>query len=252
MRLDIWLVENKKAASRSQAQEMIELGQVFLLDKDQRRPLTKASFKVLSAMEIEVEVGPADRFVSRGGLKLEGVLLRIKKSVEGLDCLDIGISTGGFSDCLLKANAASVLGVDVGHGQVHSSLQGHSRLQYLEGVNARDLKANVHFAQLCPAHGFDFIVMDVSFISMTLISPQFVDLLKVGGEVLSLVKPQFEVGVQGLGKGGIVKDLSLYSEVEKKIKAELSSSGLSVLDYFDSPIQGKDGNHEFFVWARKV
>lgn len=251
MRLDIWLVENKFAASRSQAQEMIDSGQVNLVDGDTSKVLKKPSFKVDPTMNIRVLEGPVSRYVSRGGLKLEGALKHTQIVVEGKHCLDIGISTGGFTDCLLKSGAASVVGVDVGHDQVHPTLKNENRLKFLEGVNARALGDHPEFKSLIPSDGFDLIVMDVSFISMTLIAHQFVNLLKPGGIVLSLVKPQFEVGAQGLGKGGIVKDVSLYLEVEKKIKTELLGSGMMVKDYFDSSIQGKDGNHEFFIWAEK-
>lgn len=255
MRLDLWLLEQKQASSRSHAQELIEMGQVFLVSSSGRKALSKASFKVLPEMIIEVDSGPANRFVSRGGLKLEGALEHTSVVVAGKTCLDVGISTGGFTDCLLKRGADLVIGFDVGHGQVHPSLHAHPRLKFLEGINARDLLSNSDVQSLVMPiledGGFDLIVMDVSFISMTLISPQFASLLKTDGEVLCLVKPQFEVGVQGLGKGGIVKDESLYQQVEEKIKTELVRSGLKVKDYFASSIEGKDGNREFFVWAVK-
>lgn len=256
MRLDLWLLEQKQASSRSHAQELIEMGQVYLVNAQGRKVLSKASFKVLPEMNIEVEKGPANRFVSRGGLKMEGALEHTALSVDGKICLDVGISTGGFADCLLQRGAKLVIGVDVGHGQVHSSLYQHPRLKYLEGINARELSTSADFKSLVSAilsqGGFDLIVMDVSFISMTLIAPQFASLLKTEGEVLCLVKPQFEVGVQGLGKGGIVKDESLYQQVEEKIRTELERSGLQVKDYFSSSIEGKDGNREFFVWAYKA
>jgi len=171
--------------------------------------------------------------------------------VANLQVLDVGISTGGFSDCLLQKGAAQILGVDVGHGQLHSSLVHHPRLKHLEGLNAREIDQNPEVKALMPEGGFDLIVMDVSFISISLIIPKLSPLLKAGGHLLSLVKPQFEVGHKGLGKGGLVKDPGLYSVVEDKVRSLCQSSGMSVKDYFNSPIEGKDGNREFFIFAQK-
>jgi 23S rRNA (cytidine1920-2'-O)/16S rRNA (cytidine1409-2'-O)-methyltransferase len=250
-RLDLYLVEKGLALSRTHAQELIQAGQVFLLEKNQRKGLKKSSIAVEESAVIEVEKGPANRFVSRGGLKLEGALEKAKLSVQGLSVLDVGISTGGFTDCLLQKGAAFVLGVDVGHGQVHSTLLQDSRLQVLEGINARNLSRDEQVLAKMPAEKFDLAVMDVSFISIELIIPELSTYLKTSGHLLSLVKPQFEVGVDGLGKGGIVKDASLYIKVEQKIRQVCESSGFQILDYFDSPIEGKDGNREFFVFAKK-
>lgn len=253
-RLDLYLVEKGLAQSRTHAQELIEAGQVFILQNSQKKVLKKASLPVLPAHvdQIQVEAGPANRFVSRGGLKLEGALEHVKLSPAGLRVLDVGISTGGFTDCLLQKGAASVLGVDVGHGQVHPQLLKHPHLTVLEGINARKLSNEVSVLAATPAEKFDLVVMDVSFISISLIIPELSHFIKTEGCLLSLVKPQFEVGVDGLSKGGIVKDASLYAEVETKIKSLCSQSGFKVLDYFPSPIQGKDGNNEFFIFAQKI
>lgn len=250
-RLDLYLVEKGLALSRTHAQELILAGQVFLLEKNQRKVLKKASISVEDSAVIEVEKGPANRFVSRGGLKLEGALEKINLSVQGLSVLDVGISTGGFTDCLLQKGAAFVLGVDVGHGQVHASLLQDSRLLVLEGINARNLSKDEQVLEKIPPQKFDLAVMDVSFISIELIIPELAAYLKSSGHLLSLVKPQFEVGVDGLGRGGIVKDASLYIKVEHKIRQVCESSGFQILEYFDSPIEGKDGNREFFVFAKK-
>lgn len=250
-RLDLYLVERGLALSRTHAQELIQAGQVFLIEKNQRKALKKASVSVEESSIIEVEKGPANRFVSRGGLKLEGALERVNLAVQGLSVLDVGISTGGFTDCLLQKGAAFVLGVDVGHGQVHSSLLQDARLQVLEGINARNLSRDEQVLAKMPKQKFDLAVMDVSFISIELIIPELSAYLKSSGHLLSLVKPQFEVGVDGLGKGGIVKDASLYIKVEQKIRQVCESSGFQILEYFDSPIEGKDGNREFFVFAKK-
>jgi 23S rRNA (cytidine1920-2'-O)/16S rRNA (cytidine1409-2'-O)-methyltransferase len=250
-RLDLYLVETNQAFSRTHAQELIESGQVFLIIGDKRKELKKASTPVASGTKIEVIKGPANRFVSRGGLKLEGALAQAKLLVEHLEVLDVGLSTGGFADCLLKQGARQVVGVDVGHDQVHATLRRESRLTVLEGINARDLDQNSEFLNKSPLQKFDLIVMDVSFISIELIIPGLQNLLKPQGHLLSLVKPQFEVGIDGLAKGGIVKDVSLFEEVENKIRSTCKKSGLRVLQYFPSSILGKDGNNEFFVYACK-
>lgn len=252
MRLDLYLVQKKLASSRTHAQELIHSGQVYLLKNDQRITLKKPNHQVNEEQDlIQVEEGAANRFVSRGGLKLEGALEHCKFVVKGLNVLDVGISTGGFSDCLLQSGATEVLGVDVGHGQLHASLQSHPRLKHLEGLNARDIDQDPQVKAAMPKSGFDLIVMDVSFISITLIIPKLVELLKPQGHLLSLVKPQFEVGPEGLGKGGLVKDSGLYSVVEDKVRKLCETSGMSVKDYFNSPIEGKDGNKEFFIFAQK-
>lgn len=253
IRLDLYLVEKGFAQSRTHAQELIEAGQVFLVQDTQKKVLKKSSLSIDPEMpgQIVVELGPANRYVSRGGLKLEGALAHVGLSPEGLKVLDVGISTGGFTDCLLQKGAEFVLGVDVGHGQVSLMLLDHPRLKVLEGVNARALSQEEKVLALTPSQKFDLIVMDVSFISIELIIPELQSFLKPTGHLLSLVKPQFEVGVDGLARGGIVKDVSLYAKVEKKIKACCQNNGFEVKDYFASSIEGKDGNHEFFVFAKK-
>ncbi|WP_413569221.1 TlyA family RNA methyltransferase [Bdellovibrio sp. HCB117] len=251
-RLDVYLVEKGLAQSRTHAQELIEAGQVFLVEGTQRRVLKKASQSVSTENSVIVEAGPANRFVSRGGLKLEGALQHVKLSTKDLNVLDVGISTGGFTDCLLQSGAKFILGVDVGHGQVHSSLLKNPKLKVCEGVNARGLSKETSVLQYVPKEKFDLIVMDVSFISISLIIPELSSFLNSQGALLSLVKPQFEVGVEGLGKGGIVKDESLYAEVEKKIREVCAQSSFEVLDYFPSPIEGKDGNREFFIYCRHL
>lgn len=251
-RLDVFLVEKGWAQSRTHAQELIDAGQVFQRDGAQKKVLRKASLAVTESMQIVVEQGPANRFVSRGGLKLEGALEHLKLSVQDLKVLDVGISTGGFTDCLLQKGAASVLGVDVGHGQVNPELLKNPRLQAIEGINARQLSKNQEVLKALPFGGFDLAVMDVSFISISLIIPELSHLIKKQGFLLSLVKPQFEVGIDGLSKGGIVKDVSLYTDVENKIRDVCQREGFSIQDYFPSPIQGKDGNNEFFIFAQKI
>lgn len=252
-RVDLYLLEQGKAFSRTQAQDLIEAQQVFLVEGDRKQLIKKPSqtLSVDQLSKIQVIDGPANRYVSRGGLKLEGALAHLGFSVQDFHVLDVGISTGGFTDCLLQSGAASVVGVDVGHGQVSEKLIKDNRLTVVEGVNARDLSKNSQMQKIISPQSKDLAVMDVSFISIALIIPELSHFIKTEGHLLSLVKPQFEVGIDGLAKGGIVKDVSLFAEVEKKVRLVCQESGFTVLDYFASSIQGKDGNHEFFVFAQK-
>lgn len=248
-RLDILLVERGLAASRRQAQVLIEAGRVQWHQADQWRTATKASLKLEADCELRAEPGEEQRYVSRGGLKLAGALERTGINPEGVIALDVGQSTGGFTDCLLQAGADKVVGVDVGREQLVPRLREDPRVVFYEGINARELPPDELLAQ-APG-GFDLLVMDVSFISQTLILPGLPHLLKPGGQLLSLVKPQFEVGKAGIGKGGIVRDTSLYRKVETDLRAMCGQLGLEVRDYFPSPITGGDGNREFFIWAHK-
>jgi 23S rRNA (cytidine1920-2'-O)/16S rRNA (cytidine1409-2'-O)-methyltransferase len=187
------------------------------------------------------------RYVSRGGLKLEGALKSSGLDVTGAHCLDIGQSTGGFTDCLLQRGAARVTGVDVGHGQLHDSLRRDPRVLAVEKVNARELGTEHVGAQ-----GFDLIAGDLSFISLTLVMPALVPLLKPRGALLMLVKPQFELQPGQVGKRGIVTDPALYAVVEQRIRNCCASLGLQVRGWYDSPVAGGDGNREFFVHATKI
>ena len=241
MRADVLLVERGLAPSRTAAQRLIAAGHVFARDGNSRVALSKPSVSVADDVSLEIEASDLHRFVSRGGLKLDGALMHVGLDVAQLHCLDVGQSTGGFTDCLLERGAAHVVGVDVGHDQLHARMRADVRVTCMEGVNARTL------AQI--GEPFDLIVADVSFISLTKILPQWPALLAVNGRVLSLVKPQFEVGADNLARGGIVRDVSLYATVEKCIRAACVQAGLRVLDYVDSPITGTDGNREFFVYA---
>ncbi len=250
-RADLLLVERGLAASRTAAQHLIEAGRVFVLDVGRRVAVSKASQKLFADVEFDIVPDEADRYVSRGGLKMAGALERAGLDVAGLTVLDLGISTGGFTDCLLQAGAAKVIGVDVGHSQLAPKLAADPRVVLLEGVNARHLHAD-DIAEHTGAAGVDLVVIDVSFISLELVLPAAAALIRPGGHLLSLVKPQFEVGREGLGKGGIVKNERLYDTVRDKIVALCERLELQVLDYFNSPIKGGDGNREFFVFARRA
>ncbi|WP_257284320.1 TlyA family RNA methyltransferase [Endozoicomonas sp. SESOKO1] len=249
-RLDLILVDQGKVSSRSRAQRLISEGRVKVRQSGGWETPVKAGQKYPDRVEIDICLDEADQFVSRGGMKLAGALTVSGISLAGATVIDVGQSTGGFTDCALKAGASRVVGVEVGHGQLVESLRNDPRVVCLEGMNARALPAALldHTYQ---QQGFDLAVMDVSFISQTRILPSLVPLLKKGGQLLSLVKPQFEVGPGGLGKGGIVRDSGLFPEVEQSIKACCIDLGLTICGYFDSPITGGDGNREFFIWAQR-
>lgn len=241
LRADQLLVERGLAPSRTVAQRLIEAGRVSWSEG----PVGKPSTILPLSADLAVMADDLDRYVSRGGIKLAGALRHSGIEVRGRHCLDIGQSTGGFTDCLLQAGAASVVGVDVGHDQLSRKLRDDPRVTCLEGINARDLGQSV-----LAGRRFDLVVGDVSFISLTLVLPQLPDLLAANGDLLLLVKPQFEVGPEHVGKGGIVRDASRYPEVEAKLRRAAAAAGLAVRDYFDSPIAGADGNREFFLWTK--
>jgi 23S rRNA (cytidine1920-2'-O)/16S rRNA (cytidine1409-2'-O)-methyltransferase len=210
----------------------------------------KSAHEVHRDVLLEITPDQNDRFVSRGGLKLAGALQQIIFNIDGMNCLDVGQSTGGFTDCLLQAGAQFVVGVDVGHGQLHPRLASDQRVATIEGINCRTLTADDLGANF-PANGFDLIVGDLSFISLTLILPQLPALLASNGNMLLLVKPQFEVGPENIGKGGIVRNPALYSGVEKELRQCAHNHKLTVKSWLSSSITGGDGNHEFFIWLSK-
>jgi 23S rRNA (cytidine1920-2'-O)/16S rRNA (cytidine1409-2'-O)-methyltransferase len=246
LRVDVLLVQQGLAPSRAVALRLIEAGRVTQkVGSGDALPLLKPS-QLLPADAVLAVAPAADaEYVSRGGLKLAGALLHADLDVHGRDCLDVGQSTGGFTDCLLQRGAAKVVGIDVGHGQLHPEIAADPRVEQHEGVNARALQNSV-LAGRC----FDLIVADVSFISLTLILPQLPPLLTRVGDLLLLVKPQFEVGPENVGKGGIVTDAGLYPAVRDKLAACCAQYHLRVVAWFDSPITGGDGNREFFLHAR--
>lgn len=250
MRIDQLLVERGLAVSRSQAQRLIAAGVRWQQPNGEWRSVSKNRDEVPADAELQLLDDAESRYVSRGGLKLEGALRATGIRVQGLRCLDVGQSTGGFTDCLLQQGAAQVVGIDVGHAQVHPRIQMDERVVCIEGVNARELAPG---DERIPGadEGFDLLVGDVSFISLTLVLPGVVHLLKPGGQLLMLVKPQFELQPGQVGKGGIVRDASLYALVEQRIRTALADLGLQLKAWLDSPIEGGDGNREFFVQATK-
>jgi len=259
MRADQLLVDRGLAVSRSQAARLIAGGLRWRLHAGEAwRAVAKNGDVVPDAAELELADAAEARYVSRGGLKLEGALDATGVDAGGRLCLDVGQSTGGFTDCLLQRGAAHVVGVDVGHGQLHERLRADVRVTAVEHVNARALNA-AELLAACESHvavasplAFDLIVGDLSFISLTLVLPALAPLLKPGGDLLMLVKPQFELQPAQIGKGGIVRDPALYAVVEQRLRAACEGAGLRVLQWLDSPIAGGDGNREFFVHAARA
>jgi len=332
MRADVFLVEGGHAATRSQAQRLISAGVQWRLAATLPwNKVAKNGDDIPAGAELQLLDAAEAKYLSRGGLKLEGALAATGLAVAGLRCLDVGQSTGGFTDCLLQAGAGQVIGVDVGQGQLHERLRADPRVIGAEGVNARHLTpemlveacedaiserieaetednetqpeapyawmrnggmiddeyddsrdAKEHEIEAFKAEratkakeraagqvatlrqrragregddltpSFPFITGDLSFISLTLVLPALVPLLAPGGDLLMLVKPQFELQPGQVGKGGIVRDASLYPQVEQRLRDCCAGLGLSVLGWFDSAIEGGDGNREFFIHARRA
>jgi 23S rRNA (cytidine1920-2'-O)/16S rRNA (cytidine1409-2'-O)-methyltransferase len=245
-RADALLVAQGLAPSRTAAQAIIKAGGVNWAGG----LVSKPAMELPEGTPLIVASDPDSRYVSRGGLKLAGALAATGVSAGGKYCLDVGQSTGGFTDCLLQAGARHVVGVDVGHGQLHPRLAADPRVAALERINCRAL-APTDLGAALPESGFALIVGDVSFISLTLILPQLPALLAQDGDLLLLVKPQFEVGPANIGRGGIVRDPARYAEVEQKLRDCAATLKLRVQGWLDSPITGGDGNREFFIWLKK-
>ena len=328
-RADHLIVLQGHAPTRSAAHRLIDARAAQWLSPQGWVTLRKAGEDLPETAQFRVTNDDELRWVSRAGLKLEGALGHIGLDVTGLNCLDVGQSTGGFTDCLLQHGAAQVIGVDVGHGQLHDRLRSDLRVVCVEGVNARSLTApalqqacDLALSEVIEAEEdnetqpeapyswmrnggqvdeeyddsndakdkdietfkseraarakareqgtlpierrrraecanvditpvFDVVTGDLSFISLTLVLPALVPLLAPGGSLLMLVKPQFELQPGQVGKGGIVRDASLYAVVEQRIRDCCAELGLEVQAWLDSPISGGDGNREFFVFARR-
>ncbi len=243
-RLDSALVEWGMAPSRTKAQAMISAGEVEVKRAGQWQLITDRSFNAegLRSEDVRVKEGtPVLRYVSRGGLKLEAAAERIGLQVRGRRCLDIGISTGGFSDFLLQSGASAVLGIDVGRGQLHERLRSEPRLTAIEELNVKDMGKDPRVKEWLN-QGVDLCVIDVSFISLQAVLPILGALLPVGGELLALVKPQFEVGRQKLRP-------EMIEGVRNRTLHALANCGFTLKDYFPSGVKGQDGTQEYFVWA---
>ena len=284
MRADLFLVEHGHATTRSQAQRLIASGVQWRVDEAIAwKKIAKNGDEIPGNAELQVLDATEAKYISRGGLKLEGALKATCLDVTGLRCLDIGQSTGGFTDCLLQHGAVQVVGVDVGHGQLHDSLRADDRVVCIEGVNARSLTADdlkAHYRRALHISSgseddfedfddeeesdgddeendssfspvFDFLTGDLSFISLTLVLPAVARLLKAEGHLLMLVKPQFELQPGQIGKGGIVRDAVHFEFVEQRLRDACTGLGLEVRAWLASPIAGGDGNREFFIHAQK-
>jgi len=241
LRLDLLLVEQGLAETRSKARALIMAGEVVV--NDQR--VDKAGTLVPTGAALRLKTGVIP-YVSRGGLKLERGLEAFKIAPAGLRCLDLGASTGGFTDCLLQRGAAEVVAVDVGYGQLHNRLRNDPRVVIMERTNARALTLD----QLGGAPA-QLVVADCSFISLTLLLPAAEACMAPGAGLLALVKPQFEAGPAQVGKGGVVRDEAVRAATVEKIGAAAAALGLEVVGHVPSPITGPAGNVEYLLYATK-
>lgn len=238
MRIDVALVELGLCESRNKAARLIESGKVTVDGRTVEKPSEK-----YEQGEIKIEY---EKFVSRGGYKLERALDHFEINVSGLVALDIGASTGGFTDCLLQRGVKRVICVDVGEDQLHCSLKNDPRVTSYEKMNARYLDESTF------GEKFDVIVTDVSFISQSLIYESVSKLLKDDGVFLSLIKPQFEVGKKNIGKNGIVKNEKAVLEAIVNLSTESERFGLKIVKTIESPILGGDGNKEYLALIKKL
>ncbi len=245
LRLDKLLVDRGLAASRERAQSLILAGKVLVNDQK----LDKAGAQVEAEAAVRL-LGEDLKYVSRGGLKLERALEYWHIDVGGKVCLDVGASTGGFTDCLLQHGAARVIAIDTGYGQMDFKLRQDARVRLLEKTNARYVTAEIIGAEA------DLIVIDVAFISATLVLPPVVNAAfphsadeRRGRQVIVLVKPQFEAGREFVGKGGIVRDERAQLASVEKVKRTLLELNCARTEVIESPILGAEGNREFLLWA---
>jgi 23S rRNA (cytidine1920-2'-O)/16S rRNA (cytidine1409-2'-O)-methyltransferase len=244
LRLDELLVSRGLTESRAQAKSLIMAGRVLRGTERLDKPGKEFSTDVV----LTIEQPP--RFVSRGGEKLQGAIARFNLNLAGAHVLDVGASTGGFTDCALQAGAADVVCVDVGRAQLHARLRADPRVTNLEKINARRLAASD-----LPRSEFDFVVMDLSFISLKAVLPAVWPLLQSGGTLVALVKPQFEAGKAEVDKGrGVIRDVTVQDAVLESVKAFALDQlpGSQFVGAMDSPIKGTDGNREFLLALSKA
>jgi 23S rRNA (cytidine1920-2'-O)/16S rRNA (cytidine1409-2'-O)-methyltransferase len=243
-RIDKLLVERGLVESRTKAQALIMAGAVLINEQRADKPsdLTDPA----ASIRVKGSDDPASRYVGRGGVKLKAALRAFAIDVRALLCLDVGASTGGFTDCLLQHGARRVVAIDVGHNQLDWRLRTDERVEVREGVNARHLLPG-HFTER-----FDLAVMDVAFISATKVMPAIVPLLKSDGSFIVLIKPQFEVGRGEVGKGGIVREPEKHQRVVAEVNRAAEDLAMKVCGLIESPIQGADGNIEFLALYRTM
>lgn len=240
MRLDILMLERGLADTINRARALIMAGQVVVAD----HTVDKSGQQVATDVDIRLK-GDKHSYVSRGGLKLHEALVRFGINVSGLVAIDIGSSTGGFTDCLLQAGVARVFAVDVGYGQLAWKLQNDPRVVSMERTNIRTVTRDQ--LDMLP----QLAVIDASFISLSKILPAAVDLITPGGMIIALIKPQFEAGRGEVGKGGIVRDRAVHEKVISDVSTAAVCLGLRVSDLCESPITGADGNREFLILLHK-
>ena len=235
-RLDLLLVENHQAPSRQRARAMIMAGKILV----NNQPVDKVGFLVSAADCIVVKEKDIP-YVSRGGVKLEGALQSFELNPTGCICLDVGASTGGFTDCLLQNGALRVYAVDVGYGQLAWKLRQNPRVVAIERTNIRNMSPEVI------PEPVNLVTIDVSFISLKIVVPAVIGYMKENSRILALIKPQFEVGKGQVGKGGVVREAKLHQEVIDRLSAFFDTMGLSSRKIMPSPILGPKGNREFFI-----
>ncbi len=237
MRLDVYLAEQGYFQSRSKAQSAISEGRVFVNGQKAEKPKLEVDGSE------RIEIVSYEKYVSRAGNKLSHALDEFNISVDGLTVLDIGASTGGFTDCVLQSGARFVYSLDVGRAQLAEKLRSDERVEVIEGFNARNARKSDFDKEI------DIVVMDVSFISQTLIYEACADILASGKHMITLIKPQFEAGRKHIGKGGIVhdKDGSIIKEILLKLDTEAREHGFTRIGFTDSPIEGGDGNKEYLA-----
>lgn len=238
-RLDVFLVEQGICSSREQAKRAVMAGEVRIGDQ----VASKSSVLVEPGAAVSRQTPP--RYVGRGGLKLEGALDHFQVAVSGLTALDIGASTGGFTDCLLQRGAAKVYAIDVGHGQLAWKIRNDPRVVVREKLNARYLRRED------VPEAIDLCAIDVSFISLTLILPNALELVTPNGVILALIKPQFELQAAEVAHGGVVRDPALHEKAQNKVRDFILNAGHNVSGIVRSGLTGADGNQEFFICVRR-
>jgi 23S rRNA (cytidine1920-2'-O)/16S rRNA (cytidine1409-2'-O)-methyltransferase len=238
-RLDQILVEKRLAKSRQRAQAMIMAGAVLVNDQ----PVLKAGTLISPEDSIELR-GREMPFASRGGLKLDSVLNTLQLDVADKICLDVGASTGGFTDCLLQHGAQRIYAVDVGYGQLAWKLRQDPRVVVIERTNIRKMSSGAL------PHPVDLVTIDVSFISLKIVVPAVLKYLKKNARIIALIKPQFEVGKDQVGKGGVVRDPALHNQVIEQLTEFFAGIGLQTESVVPSPLLGPKGNREFFVYLK--
>jgi len=238
-RLDLVVVEKGLAKSRQRAQALIIGGQVLVNNQ-----LADKSGSLVSSGDHIVIRGMDMPYVSRGGLKIEAALKKNNICVKGRVCLDVGASTGGFTDCLLQNGASIVFAVDVGYGQLAWKLRQDPRVAVIERTNIR------HMPPQTITHPIDLVTVDVSFISLKIVIPAVINLMQKDADIIALIKPQFEVGKGKVGKGGVVRDPDLHKEVVRELKFFFIENGLVCKSVIPSPVLGPKGNREFIIWLK--